>query len=189
MLTVVPVYGGPLASISYIIQIEDGCWIVDCGDYPALIPHIKSPVKGVLLTHGHFDHIRGINELLFDFPRPKVFTNETGREMLKDSRKNLSYYQALDFSIENSSSIEIVEDRKNVYLEDNTFAQPIYTPGHHQSCITWIIDNSIFTGDSFIPGTSTVTKLPGGNIVDNIRSLDMIYKLSVGRKIYPGHKI
>lgn len=183
------VVGGTFSATSYIIRINEECWLVDCGDYSALIGHLTTPVKGILLTHGHFDHIRGLNELLIDHPLAKVYTNRVGREMLMDARKNLSHYHDSDFTIGNPSLIEIVNDRDMVYLGDKRFAQAVYTPGHNPSCITWIIDDSLFTGDSFIPGIKTVTKLPGGNKQDNIQSLDIIKNFSIGRKIHPGHKI
>ncbi|MDE5757747.1 MAG: MBL fold metallo-hydrolase, partial [Allobaculum sp.] len=174
---------------SYIIHVNDGCWVVDCGDYPALKPHINLPVKGVLLTHGHFDHICGLNELLTEYPFTKVYTNLIGFEMLLDARKNLSYYHDSDFKLLNFSLIQTVNDRDRIYLGDDFFAEAVFTPGHNPSCITWIVDDYIFTGDSFIPGTKIITKLPGGNKKDAEESLHTIIKFSKGMKICPGHYI
>lgn len=61
----------------------------------------------------------------------------------------------------------------------------IPTPGHNPSCLTFMIDQMIFSGDSYIPGVKTVTNLPGGNRAQAEESIRKI--LSFGGTIYPGH--
>lgn len=189
MATVIPVHGGPLSSCSYIIQDEIKCWIVDCGDYPALKTHLKVPIEAILLTHGHFDHIKGLNELLDHYPTVRIYTNEFGKEMLINPKKNLSHYHESDFSLKIPSCINLIRDRQEVKLGNNISAIPVFTPGHNPSCITWIIDNAIFTGDSYIPECKIVTNLPDGNKKDAYESIRLIKELSLGRVIYPGHNI
>ena len=72
----------------------DDCWLVDIGDYvrtEKAIPKGKK-IKGLLLTHIHFDHIYGINELCQHHPECDVYTSAYGKEALMDDRKNLSRY-------------------------------------------------------------------------------------------------
>jgi len=61
------------------------------------------------------------------------------------------------------------------------------TPGHNPSCLTFRIGDALFTGDAFIPGIPTVTRLPGGNRRQAKESVSRI--LSLGGRIYPGHKV
>jgi len=62
------------------------------------------------------------------------------------------------------------------------------TPGHDTSCLTYEVDSKVFTGDSFIPNLTIVTKLPGGSRKDNEKSLKKIFNLINGNvDIFPGH--
>ena len=161
-----------------------GNCLIDPGD----IWEGSDAVGTVLLTHAHFDHIYGLNALFRRSPDIKVYTNETGREMLLDAKKNMSLYHEHPFVFDHHESIITVEDGEKIHFEDNIIAKAIFTPGHNPSCITWEIEDSVFTGDSYIPGIKTVTNLPGGNKKDAERSLDLIKELSLGKIIYPGHK-
>lgn len=144
-------------------------------------------VEAVLLTHAHFDHIYGLDKVLELNPNAKVYTNDVGRDMLLNAQKNLSRYHESDFVFDHPSQIVIVNDGDEIQLEDSHVAKAVFTSGHNPSCITWIIDDAIFTGDSFIPGVKTVTNLPKGNKAQAIESEQLILKLSEGKIIYPGH--
>lgn len=64
-------------------------WLVDCGDWDLLqsaLPQEYS-VKGVFLTHTHFDHICGLNETLKKWPQCIVYTNRDGYEALLSDKK------------------------------------------------------------------------------------------------------
>lgn len=146
-------------------------------------------VSYVLLTHAHLDHIYGLNDLFKRSPCAKVLTNDIGRQMLLDAKKNLSFYHETPFVFKHADNIIIINDRDEIEVAPGLVAKAIYTPGHNPSCISWIIGNAIFTGDSYIPGLKTVTNLPGGNREDAKKSEILIKKFSEGRNIYPGHKI
>lgn len=146
-------------------------------------------VSTVLLTHAHFDHIYGLNRILELNPRVRILTNESGKEMLISDRLNLSRYHGDRFSIARTENIEIVQDMEIISLGTNLSVTPVFTPGHNPSCITWQIEDCLFTGDAYIPGIKTVTNLPGGNKQQAIESIVTIKKLAIGRRIFPGHKI
>ena len=146
-------------------------------------------VESILLTHAHFDHIYGLNELFRISSCEKVYTNETGREMLLDAKKNMSLYHEYPFVFEHPECIITVDDGDEISLCEGVIAKAKFTPGHNPSCITWIIGECIFTGDAYIPGIKTVTNLPGGNKMRAEQSINLITEISKGRIIYPGHKI
>lgn len=143
----------------------------------------------VLLTHAHFDHIYGLNNVLRMSPNALVYTNEYGRDMLLNAKKNMSYYHDTPFVFKRSDSIRIVQDSQEILIDDGLFVNAVFTPGHNPSCITWIIGDAIFTGDSLIPGVKTVTNLPGGNKTKAIESENLIKCLAIGKTIYTGHKV
>lgn len=146
-------------------------------------------VKTVLLTHAHFDHIYGLNELIANTPEARIYTNDAGKGMLLNAKKNMSYYHGTPFVFEQPQQIFVVKDQEEIEIGHGLSAKAIFTPGHNPSCITWVIDNMLFTGDSYIPGIKTVTNLPGGNKEEAIKSEALIKQLSVDKVIYPGHSI
>ena len=77
-------------SCSYILTHAGHSWLVDCGDVDQILPYIKGPLCGILLTHGHFDHIYGLNQLLNLCPDVPVYTNDYGLETLYDDKLNFS---------------------------------------------------------------------------------------------------
>lgn len=179
-------------SNTFVILAEQltKAWLIDAGEYEKILIFLDNrQIEGIFLTHAHFDHIYGLNKILELNPDAKVYTNVVGRDMLLNAKKNLSRYHESDFVFGYPSQIVIVNDGDEIRLDENHIAKAIFTPGHNPSCITWLIDDMVFTGDSFIPGVKTVTNLPGGNKIQAIESEQLILKLSEGKTIYPGHNV
>ncbi len=168
-------------SISYCI----GCILVDVGDYWDGFKQAEY----VLLTHAHFDHIYGLNKLVDSNPKIKVFTNLSGKQMLCDAKKNLSYYHESSFVFDYPPNIVVINDGEEVVLKNGLIAKAVFTPGHNPSCITWIIDDYVFSGDSYIPGVKVITNLPDGNKEFARQSIEKIRQLSFSKKLLPGHFI
>jgi len=146
-------------------------------------------VSAVLLTHAHFDHIYGLNELLGISPGARVYTNPIGKDMLLNARKNLSLYHETPFVFEHPEAVVIVNDGMTVNLGNGRSARAVFTPGHNPSCITWVVGSHVFTGDSYIPGIKTVTNLPDGNRFQANESEDLIKSISKDKVILPGHNV
>lgn len=145
--------------------------------------------EAVLLTHAHFDHIYGLNRLIEINPLIRIYTNQYGREMLLDSKKNLSRYHETPFQLDSDENIAIVNDGDVIDIGEELSAKAVFTPGHNASCVTWIIGDMVFTGDSLIPGIKTVANLPGSNKAVAKESEGLIMHLSKGKRIMPGHDI
>lgn len=179
------------ASCSYLIKMNDqNGWIVDCGDITPIISLLANcHLRGILLTHAHLDHIYGLNNLLKYSPDSLVFTNDVGKETLLDANQNLSHYHNSPFVFEFPENIKIVNDGDEINLSDKLKAKVIATPGHHPSCLTYLIGDFLFTGDSFIPGTKVITHLPKGDKSQAKESVQKIIEISNGKIIYPGHFI
>ena len=155
-------------------------------------------VSAILLTHAHFDHIYGLSRVIELNPEAKVYTNEFGKKMLLDPKLNMSKYHESPFIFNYPENLILIPDSPdsstplfNVHC--SMFAKrPLRffsSPGHNPSCISYIIGDSVFTGDAYIPGLKTVTNLPDGNEELAQQSIKEILKLSEGKAIFPGHKI
>lgn len=177
-------------SITWLLSNEGSSWVwlVDCGDVEPITEKLGGKnLAGVLLTHAHFDHIYGLPEILVRYPNCKIFTNEIGRETLADAKLNMSLYHETPLTIECQQITTICCEGDEVELFDNKKARVFETPGHHPSCLTFMIEDNLFTGDAYIPGIKVVTNLPKGDKKQAQESLERIKTLAEGMIIRPGH--
>ena len=188
MIQVHQIINSIFESNTFILTYENQCWIIDVGDVDKISDYIsdKYELKGVLLTHSHFDHIYGINDFHKIFPNCKIYTSEYGKTALKDAKKNLSFYheQAIEYLEDN---VQVLKEGDKIELFPNIYLEVLETPGHCPSCLTYYTDNYIFTGDSYIPNIKVVTNLPKGNKIQAQESLEKIKKYTNTKTIYPGH--
>jgi len=184
------------ASRTYILsECESGeIWIVDCGDVPPLVDMISSlggnlfNIKGVLLTHVHYDHIYGLPRLRELYPEVRVYTNEAGRVALGSEKLNYSKYHN-DPIVYESENIVVCEAGDEIELFEGVTAKVHETPGHSNSCLTYEMGDYLFTGDSYIPGVKVVTTLKGGDKKLAAKSVEKILELAEGKDICPGHEV
>lgn len=144
-------------------------WLVDCGDVPTIVDLLSSlggsssEIKGVLLTHAHYDHMYGLPKLTEQFPLLQVYTNEIGKKALASERLNFSKYHEDPINYE-TDNVVICEDSDEIELFDGVKAVVHYTPGHNPACMTYEVGDYLFTGDSYILGIKVATNLPGEEI-------------------------
>lgn len=180
-------------SRTYILSKEncDRVWLVDCGDTVRVLEMIgEKSVEGVLLTHAHSDHIYGLEALMKRFPEVKIYTNAAGVEALKDPRLNISHYHSEypDISIEAPDNVCVLKEGDELNLLGKT-VQVYETPGHAPSCITYIVGDKAFTGDSYIPGVKVFTGFPHANKKQAAASVERILQLTSRCLILPGHTV
>ena len=168
-------------------------WLVDCGDIDLVIQQLPENAKimGVLLTHVHFDHIYGLNQLIGKFPECKVYTNDFGQKSLTDPKRNFSRYHTdvEDFVFDYPENVVVVGEGEKIELFEGVFADVYYTPGHDESCLCYEIGEDMFTGDAFIPGVKTVTTFPHSSKKKALESDLRISSLVRGMKVWPGHTV
>lgn len=174
-------------SCSYILTHAGHSWLVDCGDVDQILPYIKGTLCGILLTHGHFDHIYGLNQLLNLYPDVPVYTNDYGLETLYDDKLNFSKFYGNTLQLQPVNNIRILHDGDEFELFDGVNVHAVFTPGHSPCCVTWVLDDMMFTGDSYIPGVKTVTNLPHCDKKQAACSEILIKQLAEHRTVYPGH--
>ena len=154
-------------SITYILYAEgvDYCYLIDCGYGTQLFPSLESlgkRVRAVFLTHAHYDHIYGLNLLKERFPGVKVYTTIEGRDALFDTKKNFSKYhpEIEPFIFQYKDGVEILSDGGLIHLFEEDYMEVLFTPGHDVSCVSYVVEDNLFTGDSYIPGLKTVCTFP-----------------------------
>lgn len=179
-------------SVTYILYSEDVdyCVLIDCGEWEPLKPVLEQigiRVHTVLLTHGHSDHIYGLNGLLKAQPDVIIGTNSDGHTEIRDSRKNLSRYHDMPFTVEDYQPLELT-DHQILHFEGLADIEVMATPGHDTSCLTYKIENNLFTGDAYIPGVKIFYKFPRGNKEHALASIRLLSSLEKeGYTIHCGH--
>lgn len=167
---------------------ENDVFVVDIGDVEPLMNLIgDKKVKGLFLTHAHYDHVYGINVLLEAFPGCIVYGSKATFDSLKNDKLNFSYYYEMPLLYKGAHEA-IIKDGQLIPIWNNIKVRSIITPGHTLGSTCYMVDNNIFTGDAYIPNVPTVTKLKGGNKIEAEKSIAIIQKhLSEGDILHPGH--
>lgn len=182
-------------SNTYIIfsTEHDNVWIVDPGDTDVVFEwmknHSKTIVSGIFLTHAHFDHIYGVNEILSCFPSCRLYVaNGYGKELLFDAKKNASKYtEDGPMVVKENALVSFYSD--DIKLWEGTPLKVLYTPGHSDDSVCLIVNDMLFTGDTLIKNIRTVTKLKTGSrekLMDTIVLLEGLK--GSGLTAYPGHE-
>lgn len=174
-----------LQSATYLF---DG-YLVDCGDSGKIIHALEGKeLKGIFLTHCHHDHIYGIVKVLIRFPHAKVYCSQKTWEGLKDDKLNLSYIiPDHSFCFTQDENVVVLEE--GLHTIDGIKMEVISTPGHSDDCLSFIIEDCIFTGDSYIPFAKVFTKWPTSNKVLALENEAKLKELILARdlNVYPGH--
>lgn len=154
-------------SVTYIIHSDtsDYCILVDCGEFETLYPILgilNKTVKAVLLTHGHYDHIAGLERLLTIFPDIDIYTTLEGHEHLGNARTNFSLYNSNPIEITNYNHY-LIGGGTVLIFDTIGEIEVVASPGHDTDCLSYKMGNYLFTGDAYIPGVKVFSNLPGGN--------------------------
>lgn len=169
---------------------ENNVYVVDVGDIEPLMGWIGNKnVKGVFLTHAHYDHVYGINRLLAEFTECVVYGSKATFDALKNDKLNFSYYYESPLLYKGNNEV-VLEDGQSISLWEHTLIQTMITPGHTLGSTCYIVEDNIFTGDAYIPNVPPVTKLKEGNKLEAEKSIKRIQNcLSEGKTLHPGHLI
>lgn len=141
--------------------------------------------KGILLTHGHFDHIMAASELAA-FTHAPICSHEEEKELLKDPNRNASSHIHRELSLEPEI---LLKDQENHIFAGLQF-QVIHTPGHTQGgvCYYFADQRVLFSGDTLFFESIGRTDLPTGNYNKLIESIHQkLMKLEDVVEVYPGH--
>lgn len=181
MVTVHRIVNTPVDSNCFVLfdkAVCDDCIIVDPAskyneNLLCFLREKKLTPKYIVLTHEHFDHCWGVNELVRHFQIP-IVCSELCAEAIKNEKKNCSvfYDNKERFTINNETiSVESLEFKLHFADSDILFYS---TPGHTEASICFVFGNYLFTGDTLIQNLRTVTKLPGGNVMKLRKSLEFL---------------
>ena len=147
----------------------------------------KINISGIVLTHGHYDHIIGIPKIL-EYKNVNVYISNIEKEFLYNPKYSLLFYSDL-----NQTELEESLSKTNVVelIPGESFEgfEIIHTPGHTKGgiCLYSKDENTLISGDTMFKGTYGRVDLPTGNFRDMNDSLLKLLKLGKETIVYPGH--
>lgn len=142
--------------------------------------------EGIVLTHGHFDHMLTLDELRRAFPDTPVYIHREDASYLGDSQKNaFSFFFHQDRVWQPAD--KLLTDGDTIPLGDET-VRIVHTPGHTPGSIClYCGEHDLITGDTLFDGGYGRCDLWGGSFTALIESLQTLATLPEQLTIYPGH--
>lgn len=182
---------GGVGTNCYIVRKEysDRCVVIDPGEDGARISrYIRDNqliLEDILLTHGHFDHISGVSDLVSG-SGGRICIYEGEKTLLGDAGMNVSGITGRPVSLR----ADVLFQDGQVYETAGMKFRVIHTPGHTKgSCCYYMEQEKIlFCGDTLFFESVGRSDLPTGNSRELIASLrEKVLVLPADVKVYTGH--
>ena len=182
---------GIISTNCYLVINEDTkqAVVIDPAACPSyLMSHIKSEglkIEAILLTHGHFDHIMGIDGFLSEFDVP-VYVHEDDADAMEDPVLNQSSTYTSGYTF---GKARYLRDHQTLELVGYTF-QVIHTPGHTKGgcCYYVASEDVLFSGDTLFQNSVGRTDFVNSSTSDLVHSVrEKLFLLPDDTMVYPGH--
>ena len=162
---------------TYILWEDDRALVIDPGYEPHVIlkglETLGLQLEAILLTHGHFDHVGAVKELVAATDCD-VYIHAAEGSMPPMMTAGPLYYT-------------------HTYDEGDRFAlagmefSVLHTPGHTPGSVCLIFGRDFFAGDTLFDGSCGRVDLPGGDPKVMLQTLDRLARLEGDFRIHPGH--
>lgn len=166
---------------------EGGCVVIDPGAGGEQVTTLAKEkgliLKGILLTHGHVDHVYDVRRLREEWKVPVVMCREDvdfvqGRQ-LSGGFINLPQENFFTPDLMPEDGAKICLGAWNCTV--------LKTPGHSSGSCCYLTEDCLFTGDTLFKGSMGRTDLPGSDPDAMMESLVRIRDLPGEYTVYPGH--
>ncbi len=165
------------------------CVLIDpadnAGKIGEMIEQSGCTLKGILLTHGHFDHIMAADEVR-DKYNVKVYASAEEKNTLSTPHINLGEAYGMNLSVK----ADIWHNDGDVLNLAGFDIKAIHTPGHTEGGTCYYIESIgvLFSGDTLFCESVGRTDFPGGSMSDIVHSIkDKLMVLPDDTKVYTGH--
>jgi len=183
------------------------CFVIDPGDEAALIisrlKELNWVPNYILLTHGHFDHLMALADLLEAFEKgvfgarekPKVGIHRMDAQYLGKNALSVHKKSYAAVAGGNSSYIDAIWKpikEADLLFEEGDELPPfkvLHVPGHTPGSAAFYDEKAgvLFSGDTLFQGDRGRTDLPGGNEALIQQSLKRLCSMNERIVVCPGH--
>ena len=182
---------GPVSTNCYIVTDEntkDG-FLIDPGAQAEKIKNkikeLDVCIKGILLTHGHFDHIMAVDELRKEYDA-KVYLGEEDASWISDTAKNVSSLFGAPYATKADC---LVKDEEQLTVAGFEI-KVLHTPGHTPGGVCYYLEKEgvAFSGDTIFQGSVGRSDFPGGSGSTLSKSIKQkVFTLPEDTQLFPGH--
>lgn len=180
---------GPIGTNCYVVRADSSASEAvvvdpsgDAAELRLLLARVGARCTGILVTHGHWDHLVGVADLAEGTGAP-VYMPEGERALLEEPGR----FAPPELGLRPYTPDVLLEGGETLEVAGIGFGV-LAVPGHSPAHLAYSADGCVFSGDVLFAGSVGRTDLPGGDwdtLVASIRSL--VETLPAETIVYPGH--
>ena len=171
----------------YIVWAEGSgsCAVIDPGNEPQRVLNRLSQLglslDAILLTHGHFDHVGAVEELV-KATGCALWMKESDYTQVKNPMNDYLY----PLHDKNFCEVSFCEEGEVIHAGGLRFTV-METPGHTWGSVCYLCEDAMFCGDTIFAGSCGRIDLPGGDRMTMALTMERLSEMESDYHIFPGH--
>lgn len=181
---------GPMMNFIYLIgcsETREAAVVDPAWDVPQILRIAEASdlqIKRILLTHGHPDHMNGLQALL-EATDAKVYLHRDETDYMRKAAEH--YGIPTDFMGSRSGNFQAIQDGEEI-LVGKVPVRFLHTPGHTPGSQCFLVERNLISGDTLFIDACGRVDLPGGDPEKMWWSLNhKLRELEDDIVLYPGH--